>query len=422
MNIQQWLGRTSKPFFIAYTITAAFGTYFCMYAYRKPFTVATYEGMSFAGVDYKIWLIIIQVIGYMLSKFIGIKVISEMGRRRRLLLLLGLIGIAEAALLLFALIPPPYNIICLFFNGLPLGMIWGIVFSYLEGRTFSEVLGAGLSASFIVSSGAVKSVGKFLMNDWSVNAFWMPFLTGAIFTAPLLLFAWLLDQIPPPTPEDERARTTRQPMNAAERLAFFKHLAPGLIVLIFFYILLTAYRDFRDNFAAEIWDALGYGDTSAVFTLAELPIAMMVLIILGATMFIRNNRFAFMLYHGILLLSVALVGVSTWLFQIGIMPGGLWMVCVGMGLYLCYVPFNCILFDRMIAAFRIVANSGFLIYLADSFGYLGSVGVLLYKNFGQANLSWLQFFIQASYALTAIGVLAVLVSWGYFYKKVPRHT
>lgn len=421
MNIQQWLGRTSKPFFIAYTITAAFGTYFCMYAYRKPFTVATYEGMNFAGVDYKIWLIIIQVIGYMLSKFIGIKVISEMGRRRRLLLLLGLIGIAEAALLLFALIPPPYNIICLFFNGLPLGMIWGIVFSYLEGRTFSEVLGAGLSASFIVSSGAVKSVGKFLMNDWSVNAFWMPFLTGAIFTAPLLLFAWLLDQIPPPTPEDERARTTRQPMNAAERLAFFKHLAPGLTVLIFFYILLTAYRDFRDNFAAEIWDALGYGDTPAVFTLAELPIAMMVLIILGATMFIRNNRFAFMLYHGILLLSVALVGVSTWLFQVGIMPGGLWMVCVGMGLYLCYVPFNCILFDRMIAAFRIVANSGFLIYLADSFGYLGSVGVLLYKNFGQANLSWLQFFIQASYALTAIGVLAVLVSWGYFYRKVPRH-
>jgi MFS family permease len=419
--IQQWLSRSSKPVFITYAIIAAFGTYFCMYAYRKPFTVATYEGMSFVGVDYKIWLIIVQVVGYMLSKFIGIKIISEMGRRGRLIWLLGLIGIAEVALLLFALIPPPYNIICLFFNGLPLGMIWGIVFSYLEGRTFSEVLGAGLSASFIVSSGAVKSVGKTLMDTWEVSAFWMPFLTGIIFAAPLLLFAWLLDQLPAPTAEDERERTARQPMNAAERLAFFKQLAPGLTVLIFFYILLTAYRDFRDNFAAEIWDALGYGDVPAVFTLAELPIALSVLIMLGATMFIRNNRFAFMLYHGILLVSVALVGVSTWLFQAGIMPGGLWMVCVGLGLYLCYVPFNCILFDRMIAAFRIVANSGFLIYLADSFGYLGSVGVLLYKNFGQANLSWLQFFVQASYALTAIGVLTMLVSWMYFCRKVPHN-
>ncbi len=419
--IQQWLSRSSKPVFITYAIIAAFGTYFCMYAYRKPFTVATYEGMSFVGVDYKIWLIIVQVVGYMLSKFIGIKIISEMGRRGRLIWLLGLIGIAEVALLLFALIPPPYNIICLFFNGLPLGMIWGIVFSYLEGRTFSEVLGAGLSASFIVSSGAVKSVGKTLMGTWEVSAFWMPFLTGVIFTAPLLLFAWLLNQLPAPTAEDERERTARQPMNAAERLAFFKQLAPGLTVLIFFYILLTAYRDFRDNFAAEIWDALGYGDVPAVFTLAELPIALSVLIMLGATMFIRNNRFAFMLYHGILLVSVALVGVSTWLFQAGIMPGGLWMVCVGLGLYLCYVPFNCILFDRMIAAFRIVANSGFLIYLADSFGYLGSVGVLLYKNFGQANLSWLQFFVQASYALTAIGVLTMLVSWMYFCRKVPHN-
>ncbi|HMP14525.1 MAG TPA: DUF5690 family protein [Saprospiraceae bacterium] len=419
--IQQWLSRSSKPVFITYAIIAAFGTYFCMYAYRKPFTVATYEGMSFVEVDYKIWLIIVQVVGYMLSKFIGIKIISEMGRRGRLIWLLGLIGIAEGALLLFALIPPPYNIICLFFNGLPLGMIWGIVFSYLEGRTFSEVLGAGLSASFIISSGAVKSVGKTLMDTWEISAFWMPFLTGAIFAAPLLLFAWLLDQLPAPTAEDERERTARQPMNAAERLAFFKRLAPGLTVLIFFYILLTAYRDFRDNFAAEIWDALGYGDAPAVFTLAELPIALSVLIMLGATMFIRNNRFAFMLYHGILLVSVALVGVSTWLFQAGIMPGGLWMVCVGLGLYLCYVPFNCILFDRMIAAFRIVANSGFLIYLADSFGYLGSVGVLLYKNFGQANLSWLQFFVQASYALTAIGVLTMLVSWMYFYRKVPHN-
>ena len=53
----------------------------------------------------------------------------------------------------------------MFMNGLFLGMIWGLVFSYMEGRRVSEVLGAVLCASFIVSSGAVKSVGVLLMQD-----------------------------------------------------------------------------------------------------------------------------------------------------------------------------------------------------------------------------------------------------------------
>ena len=47
---------------------------------------------------------------------------------------------------------------------------------------------------------------------------------------------------------------------------------------------------------------------------------------------------------------------------------------LGLGTYLGYLPFNCLLFDRLIAAFGSVANAGFFIYVADSFGYLGSVG------------------------------------------------
>ena len=35
------------------------------------------------------------------------------------------------------------------------------------------------------------------------------------------------------------------------------------------YVLLTAFRDFRDNFAAEIWTALGYGGEAGIFTASE---------------------------------------------------------------------------------------------------------------------------------------------------------
>jgi len=61
-----------------------------------------------------------------------------------------LIIIAWLVLLLFALIPFPYNFWVLFFNGLPLGFIWGIVFSFLEGRRYTEVLGAMMASSFIL--------------------------------------------------------------------------------------------------------------------------------------------------------------------------------------------------------------------------------------------------------------------------------
>ena len=112
--------------------------------------------------------------------------------------ILALIAIAHFALLLFALIPPPWNFVFLFMNGLPLGMVFGLLLSFLEGRQVTETLAAGLCASFIVSSGVVKSVGSWLMLEHGVTEYWMPFLTGLIFIPPLIAAVWMLRQIPPP--------------------------------------------------------------------------------------------------------------------------------------------------------------------------------------------------------------------------------
>src|SRR5579862_6743701 len=113
-----------------------------MYAFRKPFSAATFAvvpGWTFA-LDYKIALVIAQVAGYALSKFIGIKVISELDPAKRASAILILILAALVTLVLFAVVPPPWNVIAMFLNGLPLGMIWGLVFGFMEGRRTSEVL------------------------------------------------------------------------------------------------------------------------------------------------------------------------------------------------------------------------------------------------------------------------------------------
>lgn len=417
LKIQAWLSRQPSWVFALYVSMMAFLTYSCMYAFRKPFAVGLYDGLNLFGVDYKIWLITSQVVGYTLSKFIGIKYISELKAASRARYILILVGLAEVALLLFWVVPKPYDIVFMFFNGLPLGMIWGAVFSYLEGRRLTELLGAGLCASFIVASGVVKSVGELVMLKLHVSEFAMPFVTGLIFALPLVVSVFFLDSVPPPTEEDEQLRTRRAPMNRRERKAFLKKFYLGIFLLVVTYTFLTVFRELRDNFSAEIWKSLGYGNDAAIFTVAELPVALITLTSLALITFIRSNYKAFNIILLIVFGGFLLIIASTLLFSAHVIGGETWMIAVGTGLYLGYVPFNAFLYERLISSFKYVSNIGFIIYVSDAFGYLGSLGVVFYKNFFSPRISWERFFSQAGIWLSVIGLFLVLFSMLYFRKK-----
>jgi hypothetical protein len=197
-------------------------------------------------------LVTFQVIGYALSKVIGIFFISSLNRRHSGIWIMVFIGAGEVSLILFGAIPPPYNVIPMFLNGVPLGMILGLIFSYIEGRRTTEILCSAMAISFVVSTGLVKSVGQVLLNA-GCALFWMPAAVGAIFFIPLALGVFCLESLPDPSDEDIAARTERVPMDSAARLNLFKYFAPGIIIMAIFYSGLSAYRDFRDNFAAELW-------------------------------------------------------------------------------------------------------------------------------------------------------------------------
>lgn len=382
-----------------------------MYAFRKPFTVATYSGYSFLGMDYKVMLVIAQVIGYALSKFVGIRHISEMLPQRRIISLITLIAFAELSLIGFALVDPPYNIILMFLNGIPLGLVWGIVFSYLEGRRISDILSVILCSSFIMSSGIVKSIGLFVIQVLGFSEWSMPAITGAFFILPLFFFAVLLERIPPPSFEDQRLQTPRIPMTKQDRMDALKKFAAPITASIFFYVFLTAFRDFRDNFARELWEGMHVGGEISVYSKSEVFVAFLVLALLGLAVLIRNSFRALLAYHFLMLLGLVLLGFSTLSYQQELISPFAWMVSTGFGLYICYVPFNSLFFDRFIGAFKIKGNAGFLIYMADAFGYAGSVCVLLYKSFGNHTISWLDFFINGTYVIVIIGLISLLISF-----------
>ena len=406
--------------FTLYAALTGFCLYTCVYAFRKTFTAATFDGLFYWGISYKVWLITFQVVGYGLAKFAGIKVISELKAHARAAGILLMVVIAGISWLFFALVPPPFNLIFLFINGFPLGMVWGMVFGYMEGRRMTEVLGAALAVSFIFSGGLCRTVGAFLMRDWGVSEFWMPFVASCVFALPLLIFLWLVDRIPPPSPLDEALRTKRQPMDHLERKKFLKTFLPGIVLFVLVYMLLTAFRDFRENFSSDVWKSLGYGNSPAIFTKTETPVSLAILVIMASIMLIKNNKHALMVNHLIIMAGMVLIGVSTMLFESGTIDAPVWMVLIGTGLYMGYVPFNSIFFDRLIAAFRYVGTVGFIMYVADAFGYVGSVSVLFFKEFSAPEMSYIDLFISGGYMLSIAGTLLILSSMRYFHQKHRR--
>ncbi|MGZ3751662.1 MAG: DUF5690 family protein [Mucilaginibacter sp.] len=392
---------------------ASFGAYTSMYAFRKAFAAGTFTGLQYFHIDYKVWLVIAQIIGYTLSKFYGIKFIAELKPGQRAKYILLLIGIAWLALLFFAIVPAPYNIIFLFINGFPLGLIWGLVFGYLEGRKSTEFMAAVLSISLIFASGFVKTVARMMMSLFHVSEYNMPFLTGALFVVPLILFVFLLELMPPPTSEDIRLRTKRQPMDAAERKNFLQRFLPGIILTLIIYVLLTIMRDVRDSFEVEIWASLGIKDNS-IYAKIDTIISVAVLAAMSLLILIRKNLKAFRIIHMMIISGCILIGIATVLFTLNLISPMIWMTLAGLGLYLGYVPYNAVFFERLLATFHYKGNVGFLIYVADSMGYLGSVSVLLVKELGQPDVSWGTFFKDSVMSVAVIGGICATLSLLYF--------
>lgn len=386
---------------------AAFCVYFAMYGFRKPIAAAGFDGVpDVLGIDYKTAVILAQAVGYALSKMIGVHVVSVHRPDHRARLILLLIGASWVALLLLALLPGPWGPVAMVLNGLPLGMIWGLVFSYLEGRRNSEILASILTASFILSSGVTRSAGSMML-AYGVDPFWMPAVTALLF-APLLLAGMMaLTRSAPPDHIDAAARGARRPMDGPARRRYLRSNWIPVTALIAGYTMLAALRDLRDNFAPELWSALRHPVTPSLYAATEVPVTMIVLVGLAMLGRVRDNRRAVLVIHGVIVAGAVVLAGSMLALRAGAIGPVTGMVLTGVGIYLAYAPFSAILFDRMMALSPTPGTAGFLIYLADAFGYSGSIGLLFLRHVGGHGGDWLRLFLDAG---TVTGVALMLLT------------
>lgn len=213
--------------------------------------------MDFWGIDYKVAVTTIQILGYLVAKFFGIKLISELKREKRFRFFVSSAVLAEFALLLFGLLEAPYNALAMFLNGLSLGCMWGIIFSFIEGRKITDMLASLLGVSMVFSSGLAKSFGLYVINDLGIAPFWMPALIGIV-ALPLLIFmGYMLKCLPHPTDEDIQLRNERVVLDHKGRMALFRKYAPILSLLFIGNFLLLVLRDIKEDFLVNILDMKG---------------------------------------------------------------------------------------------------------------------------------------------------------------------
>lgn len=404
--------------FILWAGGTALLSYSLVYALRKPFTAAEFEGLKVFGMDYKIAVSIIQLLGYVTAKMLGIKYISELKPEGRLRFIIGSAALSEASLLAFGLCPLPYNIVALFFNGLSLGCMWGVIFSFLEGRRTTDILASIMGVSMALSSGVAKSLGLYALHDLHVSEFWMPALIGA-FAFPLLCFTgWMMTRFPKPTAADIKARTKRVTLNGQQRWQLFCYFMPLLIMLFAANMLLTVQRDIKEDFIVCIIDVR----TVSAWAFAQVD-TISTILLLGTFALLGCCKSHLKVLCILLLLSTLGMGMLAFVaffYNTLHVPTIVWLFMQSMGIDIAYLSFQTIFFERLIACFRIKGNVGFFIITIDFIGYLGTLALLVFKESFAATLNWTVFYNHISVIFGILCCIAFIGSTIYILLERKR--
>jgi hypothetical protein len=298
-------------------------------------------------------------------------------------------------------------------------MVFGVVISFLEGRRATEALTAGLCASFILADGFTKDAGIWLLNH-GVEPKWMPSVAGLAFVPALLAGVWMLTRIPRPSAIDIAERSVRLPMTRADRIGLFSRHAAVLGGIVTLFLIVTIIRSLRADFQNDVWRYLGVATKPGDFTASEWWIAAAVLAASGTTIFVHNNRRAFLIGlaiagAGLLVIVAALVAQRN-----GLIPPFTFMILIGLGIYLPYVVVHTTLLERFLAVYREQGNLAFLLTLADFVGYLGYVGVMVLHDFVIKDQTLAADFIAICGIAAGIAAAALLLAvTAFFLKPAP---
>ena len=305
-----------------------------------------------------------------------------------------------------------------FLNGLSLGCMWGVIFSFIEGRRMTDILASLLGVSMVISSGTAKSAGLYVMNNLHVNEFWMPALIGAVALPQLALLGYALNRLPQPTEEDIAMKSERATLNGKQRWELFKNFMPFLMMLFVANIAIVVLRDIKEDFLVNIIDVSEYSPW--LFAKIDSVVTLIILVVFGLMVFVKDNLKALSILFGLIIMGMIVMSVVSFGQERFQLSPVVWLFVQSLCLYIAYLTFQTIFFDRFIACFKIHGNVGFFIVTTDFLGYTGTVLVLVLKEFCNPHIDWAVFYNQFAGYVGISCCITFICSFVYLHQRFRK--
>ena len=136
--------------------------------------------------------------------------------------------------------------------------------------------------------------------------------------------------------------------------------------------------------------------------------------------FVRSNLKALSILLGLIIASMVVMAVVSFGYEQLQLNAIAWLFIQSLCLYLAFLTFQTIFFDRFIACFKIRGNVGFFIAMNDFLGYTGTVIVLAVKEFFSPDINWTAFYNLMAGYVGIICFIAFVCSFIYLHQRYRR--
>lgn len=120
------------------------------------------------------------------------------------------------------------------------------------------------------------------------------------------------------------------------------------------------------------------------------------------------------------------------------LPPLLWMTISGASIYIAFIPpgikqnkkenktenqkynLGATFYDRLNGATGVGFTTVFMMYFSDLFAYAATLSILLYRNFGPSDMSFLFFFQLLSIIVSGVGVILLCFATAFFWVRLRK--
>jgi hypothetical protein len=385
-------------------------TYFFTYGISSSIFAGKYNRYSIFG-NMKDAITIAQIIGYTIGKIVIYYNISKIKKECRFKFSILTIICSTIPLIIFGLLPDDSAIVMILLSSIFISFAWGSIIFYVEGKSNNELIYMLIYFGVISGSGVAKTFGDYLINK-NINEKWIPAICGVCGMNGYIIFLIILHLYNKNNILDRHNRQSN--ISQEQRTQFMKKYKIGLVSTALVYGLLLGYRNYRDYYSLEILhEILGQNFKSGVYAYSEIIISVSVLFTNGLLFMIKSDRmkFYFMLYQ--MLIGGIIIGIST-IFTIN---SYLWIILTGFGLFVGYIPARAMLYDKLMSITHNNFSAVYLIYFADSIGYIFTIIVIIIKKYS-VEISYVDYFVILSYIVAGFSIINMIISIIFFYMKL----